>query len=117
MRRGLALLLVLGLVIGPLLVVARPAQGASKSFDLYGDGTTGWGFTSGGESIPGPTITVDQGDSVTMHLFSDDAAPHQFHIDYDGDGVADAGEPLSPVFSGPITYTFTAGTAGTFTYR
>ena len=117
MRGGLALVLVVAMALGSLIVATGPADGASKSFDLYGHNVTGWGSTSGGETMPGPTMTVDQGDSVTMHLFSEDGLPHQFHIDYDGDGAADAGEPLSPVFSGSITYTFTASTIGAFTYR
>ena len=110
-------MLVVAMALGSLIVATGPAVGASKSFDLYGHNVTGWGSTSGGETMPGPTMTVDQGDSVTMHLFSEDGLPHQFHIDYDGDGAADAGEPLSPVFSGSITYTFTASTIGAFTYR
>ncbi len=120
MRKLSVQLLIVGLIVGPLLIGAFTARGASKSFTLYGDAATGWGFTSGGETMPGPTMTVDQGDSVTMTLYADDSLPHGFHIDYDGDGVVDSGEPYSGIFSSPtvpLTYTFTASVSGTFRYR
>ena len=120
MRKLSVLLLIVGLIVGPLAIGTFSARGASKSFTLYGDAVTGWGFTSGGESMPGPTMTVDQGDSVTMTLYADDSLPHGFHIDYDGDGVVDTGEPYSGIFSSPttpLTYTFTASVSGTFLYR
>lgn len=120
MRKLSVMLLIVGLIVGPLFIGAMGARGASRSFTLYGDAATGWGFTSGGESMPGPMITVDQGDTVTMTLYADDSLPHGFHIDYDGDGVVDTGEPYSGIFSSPttpLTYTFTAGVSGTFQYR
>jgi len=103
-------------------VLPRPDDGGGQvtsdvSFTLYGHMDTGWGFTSGGETIPGPTMTVNEGDAVTMNLFGEDGSPHQFHIDYDGDGQVDAGEPVSSFFTGSTSFTFTANMAGTFTYR
>jgi hypothetical protein len=94
-----------------------PRPSASRSFTLYGDMDTGWGSTPGGETIPGPSLTVDYGDSVTMYLYAEDGLPHRFHIDYDGDGQVDTGEPASAVFTDFTSFTFTASTAGTFTYR
>ena len=95
-------------VVGPL---------ANVDYDLYGDGVTGWGFTSGGESIPGPDMEADEGDLVTMHLFSDDALPHRWHLDYDSDGNVDSGEPISDLFTDSTDYTFSADVDGTFPYR
>ena len=113
-----------GIVIGIVLCAGSAAAAlggprlfAAEEFTLYGDTATGWGFTSGGESIPGPTMTVDKDDVVTMNLYSEDGLPHRFHIDYDGDGVVDSGEPVSPFFTTFVQYTFTASTAGTFNYR
>jgi len=120
MGRLPVVLLAVGLMMGSLLLGATPARAAAKSFTLYGDGIDGWGFTSGSMTSPGPTITVDQGDTVTMTLYSADSLPHTFHIDYDSDGAVDTGEPYSGIFSSPttpLTYTFTAGTSGTFLYR
>lgn len=90
----------------------RPA--ASVSFTLYGS-LSGWGETAATIGSPGPTITVDQDDQVTMSLFSADGRPHTFLVDYDGDDAADPGEPRI-AFTSSTTLTFTAGVAGTFTY-
>src|SRR4030067_229137 len=120
MGRLPVVLLAVGLMMGSLLLGATPARAAAKSFTLYGDGIDGWGFTSGSMTSPGPTITVDQGDTVTMTLYSADSLPHPFHIDYDSDGAGAPGAPSPGTFSPPpppLTYAFTAGTSGTFLYR
>lgn len=91
---------------------------AAVSFTLHGS-VAGWGFTSNTITTPGPTLTVNVGDVVTMRLFSADQAPHTFFVDYDGDRNRDAGEPLSDVFASrtvALTYTFTADRMGSFTY-
>ena len=98
------------------MVVAIGAPLANVDYDLYGDAGTGWGHTAGGESIPGPTMTADEGDLVTMHLFSDDTLPHRWLLDYDGDGGVDSGEPVSSLFTDSTTYSFTADVDGTFPY-
>ena len=77
---------------------------------------TGWSLTPGNETDPGPSRSANFGDRVTMQLTSDDGMPHIFWIDYNGNGVIDAGEPESPQFTGTILYTFDALRAGTFTY-
>ncbi|OGS47712.1 MAG: hypothetical protein A3K66_02245 [Euryarchaeota archaeon RBG_16_67_27] len=95
---------------------ARPHPAAARSFPLFGS-LAGWGTTSGSISSPGPTLAVVLGDEVTITLNSADGRPHNWLLDYDGDTNEDAGEPLSNVFSGsPEVLTFTATTAGTFTY-
>ena len=108
----LAAILAIGFVLVPFF-----GPLANVDFDLYGDAGTGWGHTSGGESIPGPTMEADEGDQVTMHLFSDDQLPHRWHLDYDDDGNVDSGEPASDVFTDSTDYTFNADVDGTFTYR
>ena len=98
-------------------IVVQPAA----LFVLYGSaeaGANGWGVTSTTIDQPGPTLTVDQGDTVTIDLVAADGEPHTFVVDYDLDGTADAGEPTSAQFSGTqvLRYTFTADRAGTFRY-
>lgn len=96
--------------------IAPVALAAAVEFDLFGSVAQGWGFTAGSMTKPGPQVTVDVGDSVTIHLNSADALPHRFLLDYDGDGTADANEPASGFFTAQETITFTADVAGTFTY-
>jgi len=119
---GKAVARAFGLAAIGLLVVATayapPVQGADVTLHLYGRFAppTGWSFTPGNETDPGPSISANFGDRVTIQLTSDDGMPHIFWIDYNGNGVIDAGEPESPQFTGTILYTFDALRAGTFTY-
>ena len=111
---GLVSIGLLGFVTasGPLV------RAADATLVLHGRFTppTGWSLTPGNETDPGPMLSVNFGDRVTIQLTSDDAMPHIFWIDYNGNGVIDAGEPESPQFTGTILYTFDALRAGTFTY-
>ena len=111
---GLVSIGLLGFVTasGPLV------RAADVTLILHGRFTppTGWSLTPGNETDPGPMLSVNFGDRVTIQLTSDDAMPHIFWIDYNGNGVIDAGEPESPQFTGTILYTFDALRAGTFTY-
>jgi len=84
--------------------------GSARPFKLTGNFISGWNGT-----IPGPTITVNQYDTVILTLTSADVT-HNFGVDYNGNGVPDAGEPLSPNFSGTIIYRFFADVVGSFTY-
>lgn len=116
--RILLLSLVLA-IIAAVLVPTAPVRAADRSFTLIGDNVGGWGSSVSNIDNPGPTLNVDQGDSLTLTLNATDGEPHTWFIDYDGDSVVDTGEPTSAQFEGdtPITYTFTASRAGTFTYR
>ncbi len=96
-------------------------QGAAPVFNLHGRffSPSGWGFTSTSIASPGPLIQVNAGDTVTLNLYADDSVTHTFFIDYNGNGIPDSGEPLSPTFSSPSTpqvFTFTASVMGSFTY-
>lgn len=95
----------------------RPS--ATLSISLYGSASQGWGFSWNTLTSPGPTITVNQFDAVNLRLEGVDSPRHNFYVDYDGDASPDATEPVSPDFrngTGPVTFPFTASTAGTFTY-
>lgn len=102
-----------------LLIVSVPLANASDvTIQLYGrfGSPTGWSLTPGSETDPGPALSVNHGDRVTMQLTSEDGAPHIFWIDYSGNGAINGGEPESPQFTGMILYTFDALQSGTFTY-
>jgi plastocyanin len=109
-------LLAVGMIFGFVLVTAPAARGANVAFSLYGSEAVGWGLTSGSEMIPAPTLTVHQGDSVTITLHSTDGLSHEFFIDLNGHQRPEAGDPTSSAFSSTTTVTFTASTAGTFAY-
>lgn len=110
--------IVLGLIVSLTAIgFAGFVSAGTPSFNLFGNAITGWGSTSGGETMPGPTMTVNYNDVVTMHLFSDDGIIHQFYIDINKDGSPDAGDVISPTFTTSTTFMFTANVAGTFPYR
>jgi FtsP/CotA-like multicopper oxidase with cupredoxin domain len=90
-----------------------------RSFTLYGAREVGWGFTASNITSPGPTIVVEQGDTVNMTLTSHDGSPHQFWVIYtNGSSTPQSGDPLSLQFSGTVNYSFAAtNTIGTYEYR
>ncbi len=108
--------LIAGLALGFVSLGIAPARAANVSYDLYGSLASGWGMTSATETNPGPTLTARVGDTVTITLHSTDGFEHQFLIDLNGNGRADAGEPLSSTFTSTTTLTFTVTEAGTFGY-
>lgn len=108
--------MLVALALGMMSVAALPARAANVSLSLYGSYAGGWGTTSASETNPGPTLTVNQGDSVTITVSSTDGFNHQLLIDYNGNGLADPGEPMSTPFSSTTTLTFVADQAGTFHY-
>jgi plastocyanin len=97
------------------VIVIRTAP----TFTLYGEAVRGWGSQNTTTAItkPGPTLTVNQGDTVTIDLTSVDGQLHSWFIDLNNDSIQQASEPHSADFSSSIRYTFTASTAGNFTYR
>jgi plastocyanin len=99
-------------------LVPAPASAADRAFTLYGDQAAGWGFTNTTMSNPGPALSVDLGDNVTLTLNASDGAQHNWFIDYDGNGNPSPGEPSSPNFRDEqIVWNFTADVAGNYTYR
>src|SRR5437667_23405 len=90
-------------------------KAAQFSLTLYVN-ALGWSFTSGGEARPGPILLAVQGDQVDVTMTSEDLLPHGFFIDYNGNGVADSGDFVSPQTSGTIQFSIPADTLGTYTY-
>src|SRR2546427_407352 len=115
-KRVVLAFLTVGLLLGGTVLTLVRTQGSNVSIALFGSHTNGWGFSSGTETIPGPTINVNQNDFVTLSLTSTDGLSHEFLLDYNGNGAADPGEPVSPIFSTTTQVSFTASVAGSFTY-
>jgi heme/copper-type cytochrome/quinol oxidase subunit 2 len=90
----------------------------TANLTLYGSSQGGWGFTANNITSPGPTIVVEQGDTVNLTLISSDGAKHLFFVSYTNDSTTiGAGDPQSAPFSGTVNYSFTAtNTAGTYEY-
>jgi FtsP/CotA-like multicopper oxidase with cupredoxin domain len=120
MRTTIALAIIMVFLIGILFVTINieKVNASTRDFNLFGSASTGWGFTAGSITSPGPTISVDQGDVVNLTLTSQDHAPHRFFVDYNNNSVRDSDEPESPTFTLlTINFPFTADRNGTFTYR
>src|SRR5437899_7291432 len=108
----------------PVPKILIPHSVSAASFTLYGSFSTGWGFTPTSITQPGPTLTVQPGESVSLTLFSADGRPHQFCVDYEStpDYVCKGSElaTQSPMFTSSTTGTafpFNAPTThGTYTY-
>ena len=106
------------LALAGALAWTPPAAAADVTFTLYGNNTNGWGLTPSALSTPGPALTADLGDNVTLILSSTDGNQYRWYLDYDNNSVRDANEPRSPTFRGtPVQWNFTANTPGTFRYR
>ena len=135
---------------GPVAAAAPPESGivcstsATATFDLVtragsvslpdGNQITMWtyGLATGGFQLPGPTLCVNQGDTVTINL--NNSLPEAVSIVFPGQsGVTAGGVPVAPQFdgvsgdlvslvqsaptSGSITYSFVAGQPGTYLYE
>jgi plastocyanin len=123
--KGKIMLIVITLLLVMMLCATTRIQSARvavQEFHLYGLSTSGWGFSSGSETSPGPTITVTVDDIVNLTLTNEDngiyAPDHQFLLSYHNSSTAQAGDPVSSTFGAgqTIVFTFTANVTGTFTY-
>lgn len=118
--------------------VAAPALAAPVTINLCAEASTGladgdltmpdgaiipiWGFSNGGgacadtsaiPSLPGPTLTVNQGDVVTVNLSN--RLSENVSITFHGQGLPADTTGAPPL--GTTSYTFTASQAGTFLYE
>lgn len=104
--------------------MAAPGGGSVEAsaqvpYTLYGSFTDGWGTTSTTITQPGPTIYIDEGDTIVFSLYAEDSVAHILVIDFDRDGSQDTGEPASGQFSSPTTattFSWLADRDGTFQY-
>ncbi len=105
--------------------VACDLWAKAGSVQLLGQPLPVWGFSStdaDGPGLPGPTLVVDQGDTVTVTLHNQ--LPQPVSLAFPGQSPATLGEGLSGgddttgIGQGATrTYTFRAGHAGTFLYE
>jgi len=124
LRPHLSLVLLVALASSSLLLVSliivqanspiHPAKGTSPPPQLHRTiwlngsalGNSGWNLTR-----PGPTISVNSGDRVSLMLKSADGLLHQWFIDFNNNSILDPDELFfSPTFNHPsvwINYTFT----------
>ncbi len=100
-----SVLVLAGLVLAP--AGFHSASGATIPLNLHGTAAGGWGYTFSAITSPGPRITVTQGDTVTISLFSDDTLGHQFWLDTNNDSTVQGSEPLSAAFTGSTSITVT----------
>lgn len=90
----------------------------TRYFTLYGAAAQDWGFTNTSITSPGPTITVEQGDTVNLTLISHDGLSHLFFVSYTNASSPSSGDPESAVFSSTTNFQFVAtDTIGTYTYH
>jgi plastocyanin len=102
-------------VMRGLIVVRTP-----PTFELYGSGTRGWGEQNTTASItkPGPTLVVNQSQTVMIDLTSADGQLHSWFIDLNNDTHQQTTEPHSNDFNASTRYTFTVTLApGNYVYR
>jgi len=89
----------------------------TRNFTLYGNYLRGWGFTASNITSPGPTIVVEQGDTVNLTLISNDGIMHRFFVSYTNASSANSTEPQSGDFTTTLNYQFVAtSVVGTYTY-
>lgn len=100
--------------------MVQPVHASTVTIHLVAHYVSGWNGTTN----PNPTITVQQGDSVTIVWSNGDTGgvPHQFLLDIDKDGAGDVtdcsptADPCTSMSTTGGSVTFTASTAGSFTY-
>jgi len=98
-------------------IIALSTSPTARNFTLYGAFSDGWGFTATSISSPGPTIVVEQGDTVNLTLISKDGVTHNFFVSYTNTSSPSTGDPKSDDFSSTTNFQFIATTnIGTYKY-
>lgn len=117
MNRKLVLMTIAMLLVGMLggmFSVPKVKAAAIRGFTLTANYPTWNG------SQPGPTIVVEQGETVNLVLVSADSLTHAFFVSYTNSSTWVSGDPRSPDLTpanSPLDYGFTAtNTVGTYTY-
>jgi len=121
---AIGLALAMSTLASPLAVrgaTSGESPAKAVSITLYGSvsASAGWGWAATNITNPGPTLTVQQGDVITFHLFSQDGMSHILVIDLDNSQTQNAGDQASATFTSSTVatdFTFTASTAGTVNY-
>src|SRR2546425_3833467 len=122
LRKTIVLMVGLAFVLSVPLAFSTRGAAAVVSILLWMSRAGGWGTTNTSLKIPGPDLTVTQGDNVTLNLTGLDNRNHNWFIDYNNNSAVNGGEPSSPTFTGsglpaPGPSNFTADKNGTDYYR
>src|SRR5712691_10048600 len=102
---------------------SAPATAGTPTITLFGSRSAGWGLTNTSLTSPGPPLSVELGDNVTLVLNATDGRTHTWYLDYNNDSAPSAGEPISPSFpvggggGSALSWNFTAKQNGSFRYR
>ena len=91
-------------------------QATTHDITLYGSASQGWGFTQQSMSSPGPIIDFQEGDLYNITLISVDGLSHQFFVDYNGNGIPDANDPVSQTFSSTTNILYAPDRTGEYPY-
>jgi hypothetical protein len=99
---------------------AAPIPARALSIPLYANlaSPAGWGWTPNNISNS-VTITVQQGDVITFHLYSNDSMQHELVIDLEDTHSLGGTNKVSAVFASrttPTDFVYTASTAGTHAF-
>ncbi len=98
-------------------VIALSTPSTSDNFTLYGSMFGGWGLTAATISSPGPTLVIQQGDTVNLTLISNDGLLHNFFVSYTNASSPSPGDPVSSDFSSTTSFQFVATNyPGTYKY-
>jgi plastocyanin len=126
-NRFLAAIIVLFVAAVAATQVFTVKAATVRNFTLYGSYssgnsyTPGWGFTATNITSPGPTIVVEQGDTVNLTLTSYDGLTHSFFVSYTNSSSPDqTRDPWSDDFWGgkAVNFQFVAtNTVGTYVYH
>jgi plastocyanin len=111
----LAILSLTSLVATSVNIPPKVSAASTHSISLIGF-FNAWNNTG----VPNPTITVTQGDTITIQLSSGDGVAHRFFVDVDANGVTPdcpGADVCSNIFPPSTTLTFIVNFApGIYTY-
>jgi FtsP/CotA-like multicopper oxidase with cupredoxin domain len=133
-RAGVCLASALAIALGARSARASIDGVIGPTFDLYaspgyidtpdGNSLLVWGYAVEGQPMqyPGPTLIVQQGQTVTIHLRNELTVPTSLVLPGQRDVSASEGEPgalvrEAPAEGGAVTYAFVASHAGTYLYH
>jgi FtsP/CotA-like multicopper oxidase with cupredoxin domain len=121
MRKFLVLAFVLSIALGSLAVLGAVKAQSTVDITLYGgpvssgaSGTYGFGYTADNITSPGPTLTLHDGDVVTVTLHNTDTAlTHSFQVCSANsdtatvffDSAINPGTYVAPGGTGTVTFT------------
>src|SRR5262245_52991792 len=127
-------LLAFVLAMGGLVLASSPALAASVTINLCAVAGTAtltgavtvpiWGFgipstpgdcTTATASLPGPVLSVNEGDSVTVNVTN--ALPGTRTLTFEAPGIPFASGPTDAAAGATVTRTFTASSPGTYVYQ